>query len=404
MAMAQEQIIVTVLVDTALIIALAAVLSAAARRLGQPAVIGQIIAGIILGPSVLGRLPGNLTTALFDPQILPFLDVLAQVGLVLFMFSVGYELDLALLRRAGRGVVAVSVGAFALPMLLGGMLAAGLLAGAADRTIPTGAFVLYLAVALSITAVPVLASIVRDRRMTMTMPGALATASAAVVDVAGWIALAVAVVAVTSQVNSLVLTCVLVAAYVLVAVFLIRPALHRWMRTGALAKHRVPLVVALTMVSAVVTAALGLHTIFGAVLIGVLMPVGPTGPQTRRCCARSSEPASCCCRCSSWVPACRSTSVPCEGATSCCSPLSSSLRWWANSSAQLRGRARRRTWVAGLGDRGRVDEHPWPDRTRRAGCRKGDRSHRRLSLHRPGPDGTDHNHHDGPTAVRPAAR
>jgi Kef-type K+ transport system membrane component KefB len=268
-----EQLVAVVLGETALITALAALLSAAARRLGQPAVIGQLLAGMALGPSVLGHLPGHLNDALFPPAALPLLSALAQVGLVLFMFSVGYELDLTLLRGAGRSVIAVAVGTFALPMTLGLGLSLTLHSGH-DGGGPAHSlgFVLFLAVAVSITAVPVLAAIVGDYRMTGTVPGVLSTAAATIVDVVGWAVLAVAVAAATAQATSLAVMCVLTVAYVLTVVFMIRPVLRRWLRTKVLAQQRVALVVALAMTSAWATATLGLHTIFGAVLVGLLTP------------------------------------------------------------------------------------------------------------------------------------
>jgi Kef-type K+ transport system membrane component KefB len=264
-----EQLVAVVLGETALITALAALLSAGARRLGQPAVIGQLLAGMVLGPSVLGHLPGHLNDVLFPPVALPLLSALAQVGLVLFMFSVGYELDLTLLRGAGRSVVAVTVGTFALPGTLGLVLYSGHFGVGTAHSL---GFVLFLAVAVSITAVPVLAAIVGDYRMTRTVPGVLSMAAATVVDVVGWAVLAVAVAAATAQATSLAVMSVLTVVYVLAAVFMIRPVLRRWLRTRVLARQRVALVVALALTSAWATSTLGLHAIFGAVLVGLLTP------------------------------------------------------------------------------------------------------------------------------------
>jgi hypothetical protein len=187
-----ERIAASVLAATGVVVALAALLSVLARRLGQPPVIGQVLAGIALGPSVLGRLPADPSSLLVPDATLPYLGVLGQVALVLFMFSVGCELDTSLLRHQGRVVTVVSVAALAVPLVSG--VAVGRLmvhVGWAPEGTPGGwAFPLFLAVALSITAMPVLASMIRDRGLAGTVPGTVATASAALTDVVGWLLLA----------------------------------------------------------------------------------------------------------------------------------------------------------------------------------------------------------------------
>src|SRR4051812_48789302 len=139
-----------------------------AVKLGQPAVVGEIIAGIMLGPSLLGALPGDLDTKLFPPDVRPYLNVLAQLGLVLFMFLVGLEVDLSFIRGREKIAFSVSIASIVLPFSLGFMLAVPLHArhdvvlGEQVGFLP---FALFLGVAMSITAFPVLARILAERNM-----------------------------------------------------------------------------------------------------------------------------------------------------------------------------------------------------------------------------------------------
>lgn len=271
--MNHENAVAQVVGAVAVISALAVLLGGLAQRLGQPPVIGQILAGIAMGPSLLGQLPGGIDSLIVPHEIIPYLSVLAQIGLVLFMFSVGYEMDLGLLRGLGRGVVTVSAGSFLLPMLLGAGLALVIGGDTPDRgTLGAVTFVLYLAVALSITAVPVLISIVRDRGLTLTLPGVLSTAAATLVDVAGWSTLGVIVALHDGDDESLVRTTALTIGYVLLMFFVVRPVLWWCARHELFAPRWLGAVVALAMASAWATASLNLHTIFGAVLLGLVMP------------------------------------------------------------------------------------------------------------------------------------
>jgi Kef-type K+ transport system membrane component KefB len=274
-----EEIVTHVVAGCAAIIGFGFVLGMLARRFGQPEVIGQILAGITLGPSVLGHLPGHLTATLFPAQVVPYLTVVAQVALALFLFAIGYELDLRVLHNQRRAVPVVALLAFAAPMLLGG--GSALAFGSLYMWHPTdavnrSAFVLFICVAMSITAVPVLASIVAERGIASTLPGVVAMTSAGMIDAVGWLALTAAVLiggASAAGHRPLPVTLALFGCYVLVMVFGVRPALLRWLRRpGTLARYDVPVVVTITMTSAWATAALGLHIIFGAFLAGLVMP------------------------------------------------------------------------------------------------------------------------------------
>ncbi|MFH8724397.1 cation:proton antiporter [Streptomyces termitum] len=280
--MSPDSVITHVVAALAVVIAASHAAGAVARRLGQPPVVGQLFAGIALGPSLLGLLPGQLQETLFPPQIHPVLKALAQVALVLFLFAVGYELDLGMLRHQ-KAVVSVSAAGFALPMLLGAaivLLLPGGFAEVNDGRPGDATFVLYMAVALSVTAVPVLASIIRDQGLSGTRPGTIAMASAGVIDALSWPVLAVILVGGTQggSIRQWAVKAALTVLYVLVMVFAVRPLLARWSaRPGRPAAHRVPVAVTVALASAWATDSLGLHVIFGALLAGVIMPRRPDG-------------------------------------------------------------------------------------------------------------------------------
>lgn len=261
--------------DIALVITVSTLLGAAARRWGQPTVIGQIIAGLLLGPTVLGRLPGNPTSHLFPQQVVPYLTILAQVAVVIFMFTVGYEIRPGSLRGHGRTVPLIAFGALAVPMLGGASSAVLFRSGfAALGERPAGhSFVLFMGVATSITALPVLASIVRERGLAGTVPGIISEASAGVMDVGAWLVLAAALIGTGhSATFSWPVTLVLTACFVAVMLLLVRPALAWWgNRSKSVLSSPLPTAFVLAMGSAWITASLGLHPVFGGFLAGLAM-------------------------------------------------------------------------------------------------------------------------------------
>lgn len=273
--MAVERLATQVLLSIAVIITLSALIAPLFSRLRQPAVVGQMVAGL-----ALGMFPKHLTDLIFPADALPFLNVIAQVGLVLFLFTVGYELDLGVLRRQARSAMLVSLGALAIPMLLGAGLAWGLtgtrLAATANR-VGHGPFVVFIAVVMSITAVPVLAWILRDRRIVGTVVGVVALASAGVMDIVGWLVLAVALALASTASGSLAELAFLLPGYLVVMLCLVRPALRRWLRPSRFAGGAVPIVMALGMASAWCTGKIGLHLIFGALFLGLITPRKPDG-------------------------------------------------------------------------------------------------------------------------------
>ncbi len=242
-----------------------------ARRLGQPAVIGEIVAGILLGPSLFGVVWPGAFGWLFPSGVVSAVSILAQLGLIFFMYLVGSEIDVAAVRRRGFTAVTVSQVSIALPMVSGIVLALGMypLFGGDVSFL---AFGLFISVSMSVTAFPVLARILTDRGISKTPLGALALTCAAVDDVAAWCLLAV-VVAVSQggTPSEVFLTIGLTLVFVLVMIYVVRPLLLK-----LLARVPEPAVLAILlggiMLSALATNQIGIHALFGAFLFGVIAP------------------------------------------------------------------------------------------------------------------------------------
>ncbi|GAA4093205.1 cation:proton antiporter [Nocardioides kongjuensis] len=265
----------------ALIIVVARLAGAAVARIGIPPVVGEIGAGVLLGPSLLGV---QLSQDLFPVDQRGFLDVLARVGLVLFMFVVGLELDLSLVRGREKVAVSVSLTSIALPFALGiGLAHLFVSSGATEALKPADAefwpFALFMGAAMSITAFPVLARILTDRRMHRTETGGLALACAASDDIIAWTLLAVvlAIAGVEGEHSHLPHWAIYLAIpFVLVAVFVVRPALG-WLTTayqkaGELTPTILSVVLVGMLLFSATTEVLGIHYIFGAFLFGAIIP------------------------------------------------------------------------------------------------------------------------------------
>jgi Kef-type K+ transport system membrane component KefB len=274
-----DSIVTQVVAAIAIAIGLSYAVGKLFRRMRQPEVIGQLFVGIALGPSLLGRFSSSVTHTLFPARIVPYLNVTSQVALVLFLFAIGYELNLRMLRKYRRTVSVLSISTFAVPMLLGVAsvyVFASWYRAAGEPHAGTAKFILFMGVAVSITAVPVLASITGERGIAATAPGATAMTSAALIDALGWLALAGVLVVASASSSAFrpwTPTVLLLVGYITVTLFIVRPALRRWLRRPhAVLADKVPVAVVVAMGSAWVSAALGLHVIFGAFFAGVMMP------------------------------------------------------------------------------------------------------------------------------------
>ncbi|HEY7814812.1 MAG TPA: cation:proton antiporter, partial [Nakamurella sp.] len=269
-----------VFIDIAIIMVVARLFGRLAIKIGQPPVVGEIVAGIAMGPSLLGLLPGDLDGRLFPPEVLPYLNILAQLGLVLFMFIVGLELDMLLIRGREKIAGTISAASVALPFALGAGLALVLYPmhdeTAAGPVAPI-ALALFLGVAMSITAFPVLARILTDRGMHRTPIGVLALACAAVDDIIAWTLLAFVVAVVQGNGPLDVLRIVLLTAVFAAVMFgVVRPLLKRlndwYRRVGRLTPDILSVVLIGVLASAFVTEMIGIHAIFGAFVFGAVMP------------------------------------------------------------------------------------------------------------------------------------
>ncbi len=265
----------------ALIIVVARIAGTLAAKVGIPPVVGEIAAGVLLGPSLLGM---ELSNDLFPTDQRGFLDVLARVGLVLFMFVVGLELDLKLIKGREKVAGAVSVCSIILPFSLGIGLAHLFVTSDATKALkPEGAdfwpFALFMGAAMSITAFPVLARILTDRRMHRTETGGLALACAATDDIIAWTLLAVvlAIAGVDGGHGHLPSWAIYLAIpFVLLAIFVVRPALtwltRAYHRAGELTPTILSVVLVGMLLFAATTEVLGIHYIFGAFLFGAIIP------------------------------------------------------------------------------------------------------------------------------------
>ncbi|WP_424211359.1 cation:proton antiporter [Streptomyces sp. BI20] len=247
------------------------------RRFGQPPVVGEIATGILLGPSLLGRLWPEAQGWLFPPAVLPYTSALGQLGLLAFMFLVGLELDLKNLRGHTRVAVAVSQAGMLLPLALGALLAAAMYPRLAPDGVGRMPFTLFIAVAMAITAFPVLARILIDRGLYGTPLGALAMACAAVDDVVAWCLLALVVALSTAGSPLEALTAAALAVlFTLAMLHVVKPLLARWAARAERHQDGVVLVVLFSglSLSALATDLIGVHALFGAFLFGVITPRG----------------------------------------------------------------------------------------------------------------------------------
>ncbi|MFJ7242434.1 cation:proton antiporter [Streptomyces olivaceus] len=248
-----------------------------ARRLGQPYIVGQLAAGIALGPSLLGALAPQAYDTLFPAAIGPALTGFSQFSLVVFLFAVGYELDLKILGDRARVSVTVALASFVVPMAVGcgaALLFRDTLRDLGGRELSPAA-VVFAGIALTITAVPVLTAIVRENNLTRTVPGVVAVSAAGVLDAVCWTVLAGAMLNSGAGETALYWPwrAALAVGFVTLMALAARPVLRRLLwRTRLEPSLRLALLIGFALGSAWVTHWLGLHVIFGALLAGAVTP------------------------------------------------------------------------------------------------------------------------------------
>jgi Kef-type K+ transport system membrane component KefB len=271
----------TLLLQTGVILACIRLVGWVFRRLGQPQVIGEMVAGILLGPSVLGWLAPGVSTMLFPERSLPFLNALSQVGLVFFLFLVGLEHNPSRLRGHSVTAVIASHASILVPFFLGSALALFLYPRLSDDSITFTQFALFMGTGMSITAFPVLARILAERDLMDTPLGSAAIVCAVVNDVTGWLVVAgvLLLVRATGAHSPLWVTIPGTAAYTIFMLAGARRLLGRLGKTfrlrGHLSHDLFALVLIVAFASACATEKLGIHPLFGAFLAGVAMPKEP---------------------------------------------------------------------------------------------------------------------------------
>ncbi len=276
-----HDLLLLLLVQVTLILGLSRVIGSLFRRLNQPQVVGEMLAGIMLGPSLFGLLFPAASAAVFPPGSVVYLNVLSQVGVIFFLFLVGLELDPKLLRNRGHSAVVISHVSIVAPFLLGTILTL-LLYPRLFNHAPHMQFqsvALFIGASMSITAFPVLARILTERNLHKSKVGAVTITCAAVDDVTAWCLLALVIgIARAKGISSGLYTAGWATVYVLVMFFVVRPFLRRLQqvheRQQTLSQAMMGAIVLMVLISAYITEVIGIHALFGAFLLGAIMPKG----------------------------------------------------------------------------------------------------------------------------------
>lgn len=271
-----QQPLAILLLQMVVIIIVARVAGFLFEKIKQPAVIGEMVAGILLGPSMLGILSPKAEVFLFPSSSMDILKMLSQLGVILFMFSVGIELDLPTLRRKTHVAVMVSHAGILVPFLLGTAFSILLYQLLPMSNISFSAFGLFIGIAMSVTAFPVLARILEERGLSKSQLGVTAIACAAVDDVTAWCGLAIVVAVVQAGgMSDALLTILLTLCFVGIMLFVIRPSagylLERMNIIIQPGRNLLAAIFAFAFMSALFTEAIGIHALFGAFLAGIVM-------------------------------------------------------------------------------------------------------------------------------------
>lgn len=271
------ELFASVITALIIIVVTAQVFGQAMRFMGQPAVVGEMIAGVLLGPTCFGYLFPDQAQQIFPQDIMPVLFVVSNIGIAFYMFLVGAEMDLNLFdKRTFKDATVLSASALLVPFALGGV-AAIVFDEVNEKGVSPASIIIFLGTAFAITGFPVLARILQDRRIVNSRIGALSILSASLQDVICWTLLGlVTAMATTGDYTRLPWTLVGTAALVVVLLFAVRPLLKRFARKVSgpdhLTARSLSVVIILLLVSALITDRLGLHAVFGAFIMGMAMP------------------------------------------------------------------------------------------------------------------------------------
>ena len=246
-------------------------------KLKQPSVIGEMIAGIVLGPSLVGLYFPDFSAFMFPKESLPNLQFLSQIGLILFMYIVGMELDLSVLRKKAHDAVVISHASIIFPFALGVGLSYFIYKEFAPPGIQFSSFALFIAIAMSITAFPVLARIVQERNLHKTKIGTIVITCAAADDITAWCILAAVIAVVKAgSFSGSVFVILMAIFYVFLMIKLVRPFLTRIAESqkgkGFINKALVAVFFLILIISSYATEVIGIHALFGAFMAGAIMP------------------------------------------------------------------------------------------------------------------------------------
>ncbi len=275
---AHEQInhLLQILIALSVVIVTARAMGAIFKLLGQPPVIGEVVGGLLLGPSFLGTVFPDAYHFLLPPAAAPFLGLIAQLGVIFYMFVVGLELDLKVLRRSGHATLAISHASIAFPFLLGATLALVIYKRMSRPEVSFTSFALFLGVSMSITAFPVLARILTDKKINRSKMGAIALTCAAVDDVTAWCLLAFVVSISQAKIGGAIVTMILTVVYITAMFVVGGPLIRRlipWLeKFDRLTEGGIAIFFVGLLLSALATEFIGIHAIFGAFLLGAITP------------------------------------------------------------------------------------------------------------------------------------
>lgn len=276
--MSNLELFIKVFVAIVIIIVFAQILGKLIRFIGQPAVVGEMISGVILGPTVFGYFLPELSDKVFPKDIMPVIFIISNLGLAIYMFLVGAELNLNLFtKKTMKDATALSVAAIVFPFILGGLAGVLFYDDLNTMRIDKISFLVFIGTALTITAFPTLARILHEKNIVNTRLGALSILSASIQDVVSWILLGLVTVMCTTREYSAILIMILgVFVLLLILFYLIKPALDKLAvkvkSYEDLSTFNFGIIVLLLLVCALITDVLGLYSVFGGFILGLSLP------------------------------------------------------------------------------------------------------------------------------------